>query len=64
MCMALETLIVFLNLIGPAQVSSQPGIFTVHAEQGDIQWVETEALWCTDATAPERVFHPDLSQAS
>lgn len=47
MCMTLEALIVFLNLIGPERVDSEPGRFVVHADNGDVAWVETDTQWCT-----------------
>ena len=47
MCLPLQTLIVFLNLIGPDMVTSEPGRFIVHAQTGDTHWVETPDNWCT-----------------
>lgn len=47
MCMTLEALIAFLNLIGPDLVDSEPGRFIIHAQQGDVTWVQTETEWCT-----------------
>ncbi len=47
MCMTLEVLIVFLNLIGPETVTSEPGRFIVHATEGDVTWVENAQGWCT-----------------
>ncbi|MDJ0822975.1 MAG: hypothetical protein QNJ09_14335 [Paracoccaceae bacterium] len=47
MCLPLQTLIVFLNLIGPDMVTSEPGRFIVHAQTGDTHWVETQDNWCT-----------------
>jgi len=48
MCLTLDALIVFLNLIGPDIVTSHPGQFVVHAAQGQAVWVETAQGWCTD----------------
>ncbi|MEM6306117.1 MAG: hypothetical protein AAF744_15475 [Pseudomonadota bacterium] len=45
--MSLHALIVFLNLIGPDIVSSEPGRFIVHAQNGDVIWVENDVNWCT-----------------
>ena len=47
MCMTLEALIVFINLIGPELVESNPGEFIIHASQGDVTWVEAGTEWCT-----------------
>ncbi len=47
MCMSLQALIVFLNLIGPDMVDSEPGRFVVHADAGDVHWVELDERWCT-----------------
>lgn len=55
MCMTLEALLVFLNIIGPEMVESRPGLFIVHAEQGPVRWVETESNWCTIAPQLDRI---------
>ena len=47
MCLTLEALIVFLNLIGPDMVTATPGRFVVHAELRDTHWVERADEWCT-----------------
>ena len=47
MCMTLDLLIAFLNIIGPDIVTADHGRFTVHAENGPVVWVENEENWCT-----------------
>lgn len=46
MCLTLDALVVFLNLIGLDIVTTEPGRFIVHAEQGNIHWVETDGEYC------------------
>ena len=47
MCMSLEALALFLNIIDPDIVSSEPGFITVHATEGDVVYVEQDENWCT-----------------
>ena len=49
MCLTTEALLIFLNLIGPDIVTSEPGRFIVHAEQGDATWTREGERWCTAA---------------
>jgi hypothetical protein len=53
MCLTPELLAVFLNILGPEIVSTEPGIVTVHAEVGDARWVAEADDWCTDAPQAE-----------
>lgn len=60
MCLSLEALVLFLNLLDPAIVSTKPDVVTVHATQGAVDWTRAGDLWClpADARAPAdpRVF--------
>jgi hypothetical protein len=47
-CLSAEALALFLNLLAPDLVSRAPGVITVHAEAGDVEWVARGARWCTD----------------
>ena len=59
MCLTLDALIVFLNIIGPQMVSSEPGRFIIHAKDGDTHWVETDAVWCTMGPQLDRMARFD-----
>ncbi|GAA3864872.1 hypothetical protein [Celeribacter arenosi] len=51
MCLTVEALALFLNMIA-APVSAEPGRIIVHAEVHDAHWVRVdgdEVKWCTDA---------------
>ncbi|MEE4120677.1 MAG: hypothetical protein V2I65_16880 [Paracoccaceae bacterium] len=48
MCLSAEALALFLNLLAPEAVTRAPGVITVHAEAGDVEWVANGARWCTD----------------
>lgn len=63
MCLSLDALIVFLNLVGPDIVSTEPGRFIVHAESGNTHWVETTDEWCTMGPQLERMARFDPSPA-
>ncbi len=49
MCMSLEALVLFLNLIGPEKVTTSPDAMVVHATAGPAIWTEVDGDWCTDA---------------
>lgn len=63
MCLTLDALIVFLNLIGPEMVSTEPGRFIIHAEQGSTHWVERETEWCTMGPQLERMARFDTAHS-
>lgn len=48
MCMKLEALLAFLALIGPELVESKSDRIIVRASQGDVEWIETGHVWCTE----------------
>lgn len=48
MCISAQALAMFLNMIA-APISTEPGLITVHAEVGDVQWLSVADKWCTDA---------------
>lgn len=54
MCLTTEALALFLNLIGSEIVTADPGVFTIHATEGPVEWVERDNMWCTDAVAHPR----------
>ncbi len=49
MCITIEALALFLNMLSPEIVETQPGRVLVHADAGTAVWEERGALWCTDA---------------
>jgi hypothetical protein len=49
MCLTATYLAAFLTLIGPGQISSEPGRYIVHADARDAHWVMVGDLWCTMA---------------
>jgi len=56
MCISSAALALFLTVLGPEMVSSEPGLYIVHAEVGDAHWVQRkdhEDMWCTDAPQVE-----------
>ncbi|MEL6585268.1 MAG: hypothetical protein AAFY65_02865 [Pseudomonadota bacterium] len=49
MCLTAAYLAAFLSLIGPENISSEPGRYIVHADTRDAHWVQVEDVWCTMA---------------
>lgn len=49
MCLTAEALALFLNLLSPQIVSTEPGRVIVHASAGDVHWVARADEWCTMA---------------
>ncbi len=64
MCLTLETLLVFLNIIGPQMVTTEPGRFIIHAEKGPTHWVETGSEWCTMGPQLDRMARFDAKLPS
>lgn len=60
MCLSLEALALFLNLLDPAIVSTAPDAVTVHATTGDVVWTRQVDQFCIPAEvrapAAPRVF--------
>ncbi len=48
MCMSVEALALFLNLIA-ANITTEPGRIIVHATERDAHWVMVGDEWCTMA---------------
>ena len=55
MCMTALSLSVFLNIIGPDRVSTEPGFITIHATEGPVLWVQSDEMWCTQAPQTDRM---------
>ncbi|GIT91598.1 hypothetical protein JANAI62_20550 [Jannaschia pagri] len=51
MCLTASYLAMFLTLMGPDQISAEPGRYIVHAETRDAHWVAAGdgEHWCTMA---------------
>jgi hypothetical protein len=48
MCLPTQFLAIFLTLIGPDQLTAEPGRYVVHAETRDVHWVAAwDDKWCT-----------------
>lgn len=62
MCLTSEAFVLFLNLIGSDIVTAEPGMFTVNATEGPVQWVSVSDMWCTDAVAGEHAARLDLDK--
>lgn len=58
MCLTLDALLVFLNVIGPDLVTTEPGRFIVHAEQGHVHWIETDGEYCTSGPQKDQKGAP------
>lgn len=59
MCMSLEALVLFLNLIGPELVTTSPDSMTVNATEGTVVWEPVADQWCTDAPQTQLVNEDD-----
>ena len=59
MCLSLEALVLFLNLIGSDIVSTAGEAITVHATEGDVVWTASGEVWCADAGSQPRVYVAD-----
>ncbi|MEM8850949.1 MAG: hypothetical protein AAGE03_13065 [Pseudomonadota bacterium] len=55
MCLPATFLAMFLTLIGPEHISSEPGRYIVHAETRDAHWVLAGDEWCTMAPQIDRM---------
>ncbi len=53
MCLTLEALAVFLNILGTDIVTTEPGVITINAETAPAVWVAAGDLWCTQAPQQE-----------
>ncbi len=49
MCLTTQALVLFLNTIIDAPVTTEPGRIIVHAETRDAHWLEQGDKWCTMA---------------
>lgn len=51
MCMTLEALVAFLNLLPADRVETSPDEIIIHADAGPAIWTEVgpSDRWCTDA---------------
>lgn len=54
MCLSTAALALFLNTIGLTNVSTQPGMITVSATDGDVHWLAHGDNWCTMAPQLDR----------
>lgn len=59
MCLTLEALVLFLNILGPDVVTTEADAITVHAADGDVVWHPSGELWCTSQDKGPRVFNAD-----
>ncbi|MEM7642603.1 MAG: hypothetical protein AAF366_08750 [Pseudomonadota bacterium] len=55
MCLPANFLAIFLTLIGPDSISSEPGRYIIHADSQDAHWVLTGDDWCTMAPQIDRM---------
>lgn len=46
MCLTVEALVVFLNLLPPDIVTTGADMITVHAQTGDTVWEADGDIWC------------------
>ena len=58
MCLTAEALALFLNLLSPEIVSTEPGRVIVHAAEGDVHWIARADAWCTMAPQIEAMARP------
>ena len=49
MCLTASAISLFLNLLDPQMIVTEPGRITVHATEQTAVWVQTGEDWCTDA---------------
>ena len=56
MCLSLEALVVFLNLLNPAMVSTSDDAILVHATEGTVRWVSVQGQWCTEDSIPPHML--------
>ena len=47
MCLTTQALMLFLNIIGPDMITTEPDRVIVHATEADVHWVRAEDQWCT-----------------
>lgn len=55
MCLTTEMLAVFLNILGAAELTTEPDRIAIHAEEGPAVWVAQGDTWCTMAPQLDRV---------
>ncbi|KAJ56672.1 hypothetical protein ACMU_06940 [Actibacterium mucosum KCTC 23349] len=55
MCLTTEALVLFLNLINPQIVTTEPQMITVHAAQGDVVWLAAGDNWCSENLRSDRL---------
>lgn len=55
MCLTAEALALFLNLLNPQIITTEPGLITIDATAKSAVWVETGDKWCTRAPQIDRV---------
>ncbi|QFT93962.1 hypothetical protein FIU86_14025 [Roseovarius sp. THAF9] len=53
MCLTSEAFALFLTTIGAGILSSDAGTVTVHATEGDIEWVAVDNRWCIRESADD-----------
>lgn len=58
MCMTLEALVLFLNLLPDQIIETAPDAITIHATAQDTVWLAAGDVWCTDGPSA-----PVLAQA-
>ncbi len=49
MCLSTEAFALFLSLLGPEIVTSEPDRITIHATEQDVLWMRRDEGWCTNA---------------
>ncbi len=49
MCLSADALALFLNLLSPEIVATEPGRVIVHAAEADVHWIARADEWCTMA---------------
>ncbi|MEM8730725.1 MAG: hypothetical protein AAGF79_12480 [Pseudomonadota bacterium] len=57
MCLTTQALVMFLNIIGPEKVTTEPGVIVIHAATADVHWVaqiDQADHWCTPGPIPEK----------
>lgn len=55
MCLTVEAFALFLNMLAPEMINSEPGRIVIEAEIRDVHWVAVEDSWCTMAPQIDRM---------
>ncbi|TFL18320.1 hypothetical protein [Jannaschia formosa] len=57
MCLSTAVFAMFLTVIGPDRIVSEPGRYVIHADARSAHWVEEAARdrWCTIAPHVDRM---------